>query len=383
MTEDTVQTTALSRTSTNLAVRPGFHSVEGFKFLKEMATIFSNSGLVPIQFKASPANALVACELACRLQMSPLQVMQNLYIVNGKPAWSSQFLVSLWNSCGRFSPIRYEWVFDGERRVGCKAVSTEYETGAKLEGAAITMKMAQSEGWTQKTGSKWQTMPEQMFMYRAAAFLVRAFAPELALGMHTADELQDVYGQSPEPANIAAFSAVNSQASNVVTSVNSSTTADIEGSEILDAEVSAVMDSANVVNSATQSEDRPVEPVSSETTRPVDRPATKPAETKESNPPAALGTATEEDNPPVHRETLLSISELLKAVNPPREVWSKLLNSLGVDKASMLTESDAGRVVAWLRKKKDQIELDQFSASITGRPGNETEVAAGTAVSFL
>src|SRR6185312_13594401 len=48
------------------------------------------------------------------------------------------------------------------------------------------------EGWVDKSGSKWKTMPQQMLQYRAASFLVRAFAPELSMGLQTADELQDV-----------------------------------------------------------------------------------------------------------------------------------------------------------------------------------------------
>jgi hypothetical protein len=51
--------------------------------------------------------------------------------------------------------------------------------------------MVDAEGWSKKTGSKWLTMPEQMFMYRAAAFWSRVFAPEISLGMHTSDEVED------------------------------------------------------------------------------------------------------------------------------------------------------------------------------------------------
>ena len=51
--------------------------------------------------------------------------------------------------------------------------------------------MAKAEGWYTKNGSKWKTMPEQMLQYRAAAFWTRAYAPEIALGMHTAEEIHD------------------------------------------------------------------------------------------------------------------------------------------------------------------------------------------------
>ena len=52
--------------------------------------------------------------------------------------------------------------------------------------------MAKAEGWLQKQGSKWQTMPDLMLRYRAAAFFARQYAPELTMGMHTAEEVADV-----------------------------------------------------------------------------------------------------------------------------------------------------------------------------------------------
>jgi hypothetical protein len=51
--------------------------------------------------------------------------------------------------------------------------------------------MAKAEGWYAKNGSKWQTMPEQMLRYRAASFFVRAYAPELSLGLATREEIED------------------------------------------------------------------------------------------------------------------------------------------------------------------------------------------------
>ena len=54
------------------------------------------------------------------------------------------------------------------------------------------MEMAVKEQWYSKAGSKWQTMPELMLEYRAAAFFVRTKAPEIAMGMQTTEELKDM-----------------------------------------------------------------------------------------------------------------------------------------------------------------------------------------------
>ena len=60
-----------------------------------------------------------------------------------------------------------------------------------LEGSEVTIELSKKEGWYAKTGSKWQTMAQQMLMYRSASWLVRAYAPELAMGLHTRDEVED------------------------------------------------------------------------------------------------------------------------------------------------------------------------------------------------
>jgi hypothetical protein len=59
------------------------------------ATYLSKSALVPETYQGRPENALIAVDLANRSGMSPLTVMQNLYVVKGKPAWSGQRLPEL------------------------------------------------------------------------------------------------------------------------------------------------------------------------------------------------------------------------------------------------------------------------------------------------
>lgn len=137
--------------------------------------------------------------MAARMNADPLMVMQNLYIVHGKPGWSSQFLISTFNTSGKFSALRYEWVGEeGKDSWGCRAWAIEKATGQKLVGATVTIGLAKKEGWYNKNGSKWQTMPEQMLMYRAASWFIRAYAPELAMGMHTVEELGDIVDLEPE-----------------------------------------------------------------------------------------------------------------------------------------------------------------------------------------
>jgi hypothetical protein len=190
-------------TTTSLA--PSFASVEGFELANRIGKAFAASTLVPQQYRDNVANCIVALEMANRMQASPLMVMQNLYIVHGNPGWSSKFLIACFNQSGRFSALRYEFDLDDKKvPYGCRAWAVEKSTQERLVGSTVTLDMARAEGWSTKQGSKWKTMPELMLQYRAAAFFVRVYAPEISMGLQTDDELRDTFdaatGEMVEPA---------------------------------------------------------------------------------------------------------------------------------------------------------------------------------------
>ena len=168
------------------------------------------------------SNCLIALNMANRMGYDPLMIMQNLYIIEGRPAWSSQFIIAAINACGKFDPLQFEIVNEGEKEI--EYVNSYWENGKKLSAKAtvklenltciawttdkkgnrlqsdkISMEMAVKEGWYQKNGSKWQTMAGQMLRYRAAAFFGRIYAPEILMGIYAADEIRDFVDVTPEP----------------------------------------------------------------------------------------------------------------------------------------------------------------------------------------
>lgn len=172
------------------------------------------------------SNCLIALNMANRMGYDPLMIMQNLYIIEGRPAWSSQFIIAAINACGKFDPLQFEIVNEGEKEI--EYVNSYWENGKKLSNQAtvklenltciawttdkkgnrlqsdkISMEMAVKEGWYQKNGSKWQTMAGQMLRYRAAAFFGRIYAPEILMGIYAADEIRDFVDVTPEQQPVA------------------------------------------------------------------------------------------------------------------------------------------------------------------------------------
>lgn len=184
-----------------------FSDDKSFNHAQRVAIMMAKSDLVPENYKGDKniPNVMIALEMANRIGASPLQVMQNLCIVHGKPSWSSQFIIASINSCGKFSPLRFDIEGDGDN-MACIAWAYDRATKDRLDGPKITMAMAKAEGWITRNGSKWKTMPELMIRYRAAAFFGRLYAPEIMMGMHTAEEIMDIEaneGQAKEVAKIA------------------------------------------------------------------------------------------------------------------------------------------------------------------------------------
>lgn len=215
-------------------VTMGFGSLQSFELMQRAAKVLAGSTLVPTAYRAFKEikqygkvtgyepngaglpNCIVALNMAERMKADPLMVMQNLHIIEGRPSWSSQFIIAAINSCGRYSPLRFDLTAPGEptevaytayewknkqkyevqkkvtvRHQECVAWVIEKETGERLESPRVSIQMAIDEGWLTKNGSKWQTIPELMLRYRCASFFGRLYAPELLMGLQSAEEVHD------------------------------------------------------------------------------------------------------------------------------------------------------------------------------------------------
>lgn len=167
-----------------------FQNKDTFEHVQRVATMFSKSELVPKKYQGNIGNCVIALEMANRMGASPLMVMQNLDVIQGKPGWSSKFLIATLNSCGKFSPLRYE---DDEKNGGrTRAWAYDMKNNEKVFGTWVSMDMAKAEGWIDKPGSKWKTMPEHMRKYRAASFFTNEFATEVSMGLNTIEEVYDI-----------------------------------------------------------------------------------------------------------------------------------------------------------------------------------------------
>lgn len=173
-----------------------FSDANGFEEAQRMSLALSKSELIPKAYQGNIPSTMIALELAKRTGVSPIMVMQNLNVIQGKPSWSSSFIIAVINSYKKFAmPLNFELKGNGNER-SCIAFTTGID-GQRYESPEINIKMAIDEGWMSKPGSKWKTMPELMLRYRAAAFFGRLYCPELLMGMQSQEEIVDVIENKP------------------------------------------------------------------------------------------------------------------------------------------------------------------------------------------
>lgn len=182
-----------------LATQGSFTNMANFKEIYDIGKMFASSTLVPQAYQGKSMDCTIAVDMANRMGVSPMMVMQNLYIVRGKPSWSGQACTALITGSGRFKNLKH--VYTGERNTdtwGCYLQAERVEDGEIVKGAEVTIKMAKDEGWYSKPDkygnetSKWKTMPELMLAYRASAFFARVHIPQSLMGIVVEGEVEDV-----------------------------------------------------------------------------------------------------------------------------------------------------------------------------------------------
>ncbi|MDE7345396.1 MAG: hypothetical protein K2N48_01485 [Muribaculaceae bacterium] len=184
-----------AKSNAAFALTKAGQALKQFEINQRVGQMYAKSTIVPATYQNNVANCAIAYDMAIRMNANPLMVMQNLYMVHGNPGWSSKFLIATINTCGRFTPLRYECNGKEGDEYGWRCFSYEIsdrEKKDRLEGTWVTWAMVKAEGWLNKNGSKWKTMPEVMFKYRAAAFWQRMYAPEISMGFNTVEELRDI-----------------------------------------------------------------------------------------------------------------------------------------------------------------------------------------------
>ena len=169
----------------DLAIKPTFSlAPQNIEEALKFSDYLAKSTIVPKDFANNPGNILVAIQWGMELGLQPMQAMQNIAVINGRPALWGDAVIALVRS----SPL-CEYIYetdDGETatcRVKRRGEEEQFRTFSQLE--------AKAAGLAGKQGP-WTQYPKRMRQLRARAFALRDVFPDVLRGMPMAEELQDM-----------------------------------------------------------------------------------------------------------------------------------------------------------------------------------------------
>ena len=169
----------------------------------EMAGVLCKSSLIPKDFQGNPGNVLVAIQWGMELGLAPMQALQSIAVINGRPSLWGDAVIALCRS----HPI-CEWVTETVEGTGENMVAT-CTTQRRGEPEPVSRSFswadAKRAGLIGKAGP-WTQYPTRMMQLRARSWCLRDAYPDLLRGMAVAEEAQDIPTASPaqQPAAPAA-----------------------------------------------------------------------------------------------------------------------------------------------------------------------------------
>lgn len=173
----------------NLTVRQSFAPTTLSEAM-QFSEMLSRSTMVPKQYQGKPDDIMVAVQWGAEIGLAPLQALQNLAVINGKPSVYGDAAMALVQN----SPVceDIEEYLDGET-----AVCVARRTGRKPVTAKFSVDDAKRAGLWGKQGP-WTQYPKRMLQMRARGFALRDAFPDVLKGLITIEEAQDYPTESQE-----------------------------------------------------------------------------------------------------------------------------------------------------------------------------------------
>ena len=149
----------------------------------EFAKIIASSDMVPKDYVGKPGNVLVAVQTGAELGLKPMQSLQGISVINGRPGvWGD----AMWALV--ISHPEYEDAIEEKTDTSCTV--TLKRRGRSAVTVTFNMEDAKKAGLAGKQGP-WQTAPKRMLQMRARAFAARDLFADALKGIKSIEELRD------------------------------------------------------------------------------------------------------------------------------------------------------------------------------------------------
>lgn len=154
----------------------------------EVAGMLAKSTIVPKEFQNNAGNVYVACQWGAELGLKPMQAMQSIAVINGRPSIWGDASLAMVRSSAVCEYVREH--LDGEGD-GMVAVCQAKRRGDAEHVQTFSVGDAKKAGLWSKQGP-WTQYPKRMLQMRARAFALRDVFPDVLRGMPIAEEVRDI-----------------------------------------------------------------------------------------------------------------------------------------------------------------------------------------------
>jgi hypothetical protein len=145
----------------------------------DLAKAFSTAKMVPKEYQGSPGDCYIAIKLAQRFKMDPWSVMQEMFLVQGRPMMSGKLATAILNN-SLAEPLRPTYAGEGDERT----ITLTGRPEGDAQPLSVTLKVKDAK----TNNAQWAKIPDQMLMYAAARMWGRRYAPDILLGIVFDDE---------------------------------------------------------------------------------------------------------------------------------------------------------------------------------------------------
>lgn len=149
----------------------------------EMANLLAKSNMVPKDYIGNPGNIIVAIQWGAEIGLPPLQAMQNLAVINGRPALWGDAVMALVRGSGLLEDFREEVTDQG-------ATCTVKRRGEQPVSRHFSVEDAKKAGLWGKQGP-WQQYPKRMLQMRARSWAIRDVFTDVLKGINIKEVLED------------------------------------------------------------------------------------------------------------------------------------------------------------------------------------------------
>jgi len=158
--------------------------------------MLAKSSMVPKAYQGKPEDVLVAVQWGKELGLAPLQALQNIACINGKPSVYGDAAMALVQN----SPVceNIEEFIESEGTPNPTAVCVAHRKNRTPITARFSVEDAKRAGLWGKQGP-WTAYPKRMLQMRARGFALRDAFPDVLKGLITVEEAND-YPDEAKPA---------------------------------------------------------------------------------------------------------------------------------------------------------------------------------------